>query len=152
MPNFPHPLRCCTTTRYIPPYHLGSAILTKQPYRFKSTLSTGLSMPRPYADKCSKQFAPFDASQPIGTFDTLRKIWIPTTVVHILPKNSYQVHTANGTIYCHTRCHLWECSVRCNDAEPKAPLAMLEQAHTRFPRPMPQPATTIQQTPQSLHP
>ena len=54
-----------------------------------------------YADKCSKQLAPFYAGQPIAAFDTLKKIWIPTTVVHVLPKNSYQVCTANGTIYCH---------------------------------------------------
>ena len=26
MPNFPHPLRCCTTTRYVPPYLLGFII------------------------------------------------------------------------------------------------------------------------------
>ena len=85
-----------------------------------------------YADKCSKQLAPFYAGQPIATFDTLRKIWIPATVVHVLPKNSYQVCTAHGTIYHHTRCHLLECSVRCNDADPKALSATLEQAHTRF--------------------
>ena len=57
-----------------------------------------------YAHKCSKQLMPFYAVQPIATFDTLRKIWIPTAVVHVLPKNSYQVCTTNGTIYCHTRC------------------------------------------------
>ena len=105
-----------------------------------------------YADKCSKQFAPSYAGQPIATFDTLRKIWIPTTVVCVLPENSYQVHTANGTIYCHTRYHLWECSVRCNDAEPKALSATLEQAHTRFPRHVPQPTTATQWAPQSVAP
>ena len=47
MPNFPHLLRCCTTSRYVPPYHLGSTILTQQPYRFKSTLRTKLSMQSP---------------------------------------------------------------------------------------------------------
>ena len=78
----------------------------------------------------------------------MRKIWIPTTEVHVLPKNSYQVCTANGTIYCHTRCHLWECSLKYNNAEPEAPsatLATLGQAHTRFPRSVSQPATTTQQ-------
>ena len=59
-----------------------------------------------YADKCSKQLAPFYAGQPIATFDTLRKTWIPTTVVLVLLKNSYHISTANRTIYCHTRCHL----------------------------------------------
>ena len=53
MPNFPHPVRCCTTARYVPPYHLRSAILTQQPYRFKSTLSTKLSMPSPMLTSAS---------------------------------------------------------------------------------------------------
>ena len=121
MPNFPHLLRCCATARFIPSYHLGSTILTQKPYRFKSTLRTELSIPSAYADKHSKQLAPFYAGQLIATFDTLRKIWIPATVAHVLPKNSFQVHTANGTIYYHTRCHLQECSVRSNNAKPKTP-------------------------------
>ena len=105
-----------------------------------------------YAYKHSKQLAPFYAGQPIATFDTLRKIWIPTTVVHVFCKNSYQVCNANGTIYHCTRCHLWQHSVKCNDAAPKAPSATLEQAHTRFPRPVPQPATTTQWTSWSVAP
>ena len=80
MPNFPHPSRCCTTTRYIPPYHLGSAILTHQPYRFNSTLRTELSMQSPILTSTPSQLAPFYAGQPITTYDTLRKIWIPATV------------------------------------------------------------------------
>ena len=104
------------------------------------------------ADKCSKQLAPFYAGQPTATFDTLRKICIPATVVCFLPKKSNQVCTANGTIYCHTRCHLWECNVRCNDAEPKAPSATSEQAHIRFPRSVLQPVTTTEWTPQSVAP
>ena len=39
---------------------------------------------KPYADKHSKQLAPFYAGQPIATFDTLRKIWIPTTLIILL--------------------------------------------------------------------
>ena len=80
-----------------------------------------------YAGMHFKQIAAFYAGQPIATFDTLRKIWIPSTGFHVIPENSYQVCTANGTIYHNTRCHLQECSVRCNDAEP------------RFPRPVSQP-------------
>ena len=76
-----------------------------------------------YADKHSKQLTPFYAGQPIATFDTPRKIWIPTTIVCVLPKNSYQGCTVNGTINHHTRCNLQECSVKCNDAEPKVPSA-----------------------------
>ena len=105
-----------------------------------------------YADKCSNQLAPFYAGQPIATFDTQRKIWIPTTVVCVLPKNGYQICTANWTNNHHTRCHLWECSVRCNDAEPEDPSETPEQAHTRFPRPVPQPAIATQWTPQSVAP
>ena len=92
-----------------------------------------------YADKHSKQLAPFYTGQPIATFDTLRKIWIPAIVVCVLSKNSYQVCTANGTTYHHTRCHLWESSTS-------------EQAHNRFPRPVPQSATTTQWTPQLVSP
>ena len=47
MPNFPHHPRCCTITGYVQPYDLGSAILIQEPYRFKSTLRTELSMPSP---------------------------------------------------------------------------------------------------------
>ena len=126
MPNLPHPLRCCTTARYILPYHLGSTILTLQPYRFKGILRTKPSMPSPMP--ISALSAPFYAGQLIATFDTPRKISIPATVVPVFPKNSCQVLTAYRTIYYHTRCHLWECSVRCNDAEPKAPSATSEQA------------------------
>ena len=49
------------------------------------------------ADKGSKPLAQCYAGQPIATFDTWRKIWIPTTVVCVLPKNSYQVQTASRT-------------------------------------------------------
>ena len=144
MPNFPHPLRCCTTARYIPLYHLGSAILTQQLYRFKRTLRTEPSMPSPMLTNAPSQLLPLYPGQPIATFDTPRKVWILITVVHVLPKNSYQVCNANGTIYCHTTYHFQECSFRCNDADPNAPSATSEQAHIRFPRPGTQPATTIQ--------
>ena len=104
------------------------------------------------ADKCSKQHALLYAGQPIATFDTLRKIYIPTTVVCILPKDSYQVCTANRTIYHCTRCHVRQCSVKCNDAVQEAPSDTSKQAHTRFPRPVPQPTTTTQQAPQPIAP
>ena len=60
------------------------------------------------ADKCSKTFAPLYAGQPVAMYDTLRKIWIPATVVHVLPQNSYQVHTSNGPTYCCMWRHLCE--------------------------------------------
>ena len=83
--------------------------------QFQEHLEDWAKHSKSYADKCSKWYVAFYASQPIATFDTLRKIWISTTVVCVLPKNNYQVHTANGTIYHHTRCHLWECNVKCSD-------------------------------------
>ena len=113
-------------------HNIDSAVLQVQEH-----LEDQAEHTKSYPDKNSKQLAPFYAGQPTATFYTMRKIWIPATVVHVLPKNNYQVHTANGTIYCHTRCHLWECCVRYNDAESKDPLAMSKQAHTRSPRPVP---------------
>ena len=64
------------------------------------------------ADKCSKTHAPLYAGQPVATYDTIRKIWVPATVIHILPQNSYQVCTSNGSIYCCTWRHLHEYSVK----------------------------------------
>ena len=48
MSNFHHPLRCCTTARYVPPYHHpGSAKLSQQPSKFKGTLRMEPSKPSP---------------------------------------------------------------------------------------------------------
>ena len=49
------------------------------------------------ADKCSKALVPLYAGQPVATYDTLWKIWVPATVICILPWNSYQVCTSNGS-------------------------------------------------------
>ena len=53
------------------------------------------------ADKCSKTLVPLYAGQPVATYDTLRRIWIPATVICVLPQNNYQVCTSNGSTYCH---------------------------------------------------
>ena len=55
------------------------------------------------AEKQCKSLAPVYAHQPIAMYDTLCKSWIPATVVHALPKDSYQVHTSNGVVYHHMR-------------------------------------------------
>ena len=55
------------------------------------------------ADKHCKPLAPLYAGQPVAMYDTLCKIWVPTTVVCILSKDSYQVCTSDGTEYHHTR-------------------------------------------------
>ena len=59
-------------------------------------------------DKHCKSLAPLYAGQPVAMYDTLHKIWIPATVVCILPKGSYQVHTSYGTIYhCMRQTPVW---------------------------------------------
>ena len=82
------------------------------------------------ADKCSKTLVPVYAGQPVAMYDTLRKIWVPATVIHVLPQSSYQVHTSNGSIYhCMLR-HLHECSVKAVNTVPSDTTATL-QAPTR---------------------
>ena len=63
-------------------------------------------------------------------YDTLQKIWVPTTVICILPQNSYQVCTSNGSTYQHTQRHLCECSVKAVNTVPSCITATL-QALTR---------------------
>ena len=55
------------------------------------------------ADKHCKSLAPFYVSQSIAMYDNLHKIWIPATLVCILPNDSYHVCTSNGMVYCHMR-------------------------------------------------
>ena len=78
------------------------------------------------ADKQCKSLAPLYASQPIAMYDTLCKIWIPATVVHVMLKDSYQVHTSNGMVYCCMRQHLPECSVKPTDTTSNVTSATLQ--------------------------
>ena len=82
------------------------------------------------ADKCSKTLAPLYAGQPVATYDTLQKIWVLATVIHVLPQNSYQVHTSNGSTYHCMQRHLCECSVKVVDTVPSGTTAT-PQALTR---------------------
>ena len=82
------------------------------------------------ADKCSKTLQPLYAGQPVAMYDTLWKIWVPATVTCVLPWNSYQVCTSNGSTYCHTWRHLCECSVKVVDTVPSGTTAT-PQAPTR---------------------
>ena len=62
------------------------------------------------ADKCSKTLLPLYASQPVAMYDTLQKIWVPATVIRVLPGNSYQVCTSNGSTPLHAEtpsCPKW---------------------------------------------
>ena len=77
------------------------------------------------ADKCSKTLAPLYAGQPVATYDTLRKLWVPATVIHILPWSSYLVCTSNGSTYHCTWRHLCECSVKAVDTVPSGTIATL---------------------------
>ena len=97
------------------------------------------------ADKHSKSLAPMYAGQPVATYDTLRKIWVPATVICILPWSSCLVHTSNGSTYCHMWRHLHECSVKAADTVPSGTTATLQAlsshhflaAHPASPPPAP---------------
>ena len=81
---------------------------------------------------------------------TLHKIWVPTIVVCVLPKDSYQVHTSDGIVYHHTRQHLHECSVKPADTVPDATTTTL-QAPARPCISVPQPAPTKPVHPAQTH-
>ena len=103
------------------------------------------------ADKHSKTLAPLYAGQPVAMYDSLRKIWVPATVIHVLPWNSYQVHTSNGSTYCRMQRHLCKCSVKAVDTVPCGTTATL-QAPTRHcfsavQPALPPPAQHVQPTP-----
>ena len=78
------------------------------------------------ADKCSKTLAPLYAGQPVATYDTLQKIWVPATVICILPWSSYLVCTSNGSTYCCMWRHLHEWSVKAADTVPSGTNATLQ--------------------------
>ena len=77
-------------------------------------------------DKCSKTLVPLYAGQPVATYDTLQKIWVPATVICILPWSSYLVCISNGSTYCHMWRHLCECSVTAADTVPSGTTATLQ--------------------------
>ena len=78
------------------------------------------------ADKCSKTLAPLYVGQPVATYDTLQKLWVPATVICILPKSSYLVCTGNGSTYCHMQRHPREHSVKAADTVPSGTTATLQ--------------------------
>ena len=101
---------------------------------------------RSQADKHCKSLASLYASQPVTMYETLHKIWVPATLVCVLPKDSYQVCTSDGTVYHHTRWHLHECNVKPADTVPHAKTTM-PQTPTRPYVSVPQPAPTISAQP-----
>ena len=84
-------------------------------------------------------------------YDTLRKIWVPATVIHILPWNSYQVCTSNGSTYCRMWRHLHECSVKVVDTVPSGttttPQALTRHCFLAVQPALPQPAQHMQPAP-----
>ena len=66
---------------------------------------------------------PLYAGQPVATYDTLRKIWVPATVICILPCSSYLVCTSNGSTYRRTWRHLHQCSVKAANTVPSGTTA-----------------------------
>ena len=78
------------------------------------------------ADKHSKTLAPLYAGQPVATYDALQTIWVPATVICILPWNSYLVCTSNGSTYCHTWRHLHEHSVKAANTVPSGTTVTLQ--------------------------
>ena len=83
-------------------------------------------------------------------YDTLRKIWVPATVIHVLPWNSYQVCTSNGSTYHHMWRHLCECSVKAVNTVPSGTTAT-PQAPTRHCFSAPQPALAPPGTAHTAH-
>ena len=75
------------------------------------------------ADKHSKTLVPLYAGQPVATYDTLWKIWVPATVIRNLPWSSYLVCTSNGSTYRCMQRHLHECSVKAVDTVPSGTTA-----------------------------
>ena len=84
----------------------------------REQIDTRSKSARAQANKCSKSLAPMYAGQPVATYDTLRKIWVPATVIRVLPQSSYLVHTSNGSTYRRMRRHLHERSVKAADTVP----------------------------------
>ena len=102
MPSSHHLLSSCTNASLGPPFLPESTTLPQQPSRFMSEL---MPTPMPPSHRLTNDANPLlpCTGQSIVMYDTLHKIWIPAIMVCVLPKDSYQVHTSNGMVYCHMR-------------------------------------------------
>ena len=92
----------------------------------REQINTHSEAAKSQADKHSKTLAPLYAGQPVATYDTLQKIWVPATVICVLPWSSYLVCTSNGSTYCCTQRHLHECSVKAANTVPSGTPATLQ--------------------------
>ena len=94
--------------------------------QFCEQIDTCSEAAKSQADKHSKTLVPLYAGQPVAMYDTLRKIWIPATVIHVLPWNSYQVCTNNGSTYCCMWRYLCEHSIKAVNTVPSGTTATLQ--------------------------
>ena len=113
-------------------------------------INTCSKVAKSQADKWSKTLAPLYAGQPVATYNTLQKIWVPATVICILPWTSYLVHTSNGSTYCRAWRHLCECSIKAANTVPSGTTATpqaLSRPHFLAEQPAsPAPAPCMQPT------
>ena len=103
--------------------------MTHHPYKSMSRSTHALKPPNHRLTNTAKH-VPLYAGQPVAMYDTLRRIWVPATVICVLPWDSYQVHTSNGSMYCCMQRHLCECSVKAVNTVPNGTTAT-PQALTR---------------------
>ena len=115
MPSSHHLLSSCTNARFGPPFLPESATLIWQASQIHEWIEAHSDTSKPQADKWCKSLTPLYAGQHVVMHNTLHKIWIPASVVCVLLKDSYQVHTNNGMVFHHMRWHLCECSVKTTD-------------------------------------
>ena len=121
----------------------------------REQINTHSESAKTQADKHSKTLAPLYAGQPVATYETLRKLWVPATVIRILPQSSYLVRTSNGSTYRRTQRHLCECSVKADNTVPSGtpatlqarPLFLVEQPASPAPAPCMQPTSVAPATP-----
>ena len=79
------------------------------------------------ADKCSKTpCATVCWSTSCKCMTPSERFWVPATVIHILPWNSYQLCTINGSTYQCMQRHLHECSVKTVNTAPSGTTATLQ--------------------------
>ena len=129
-PSFHLQQSCCTNVDSGQPFWLRYTTATQSATHIHEQIDTHPESAKAQADKCSKTLAPLYAGQPVATYDTLQKILVPATVICILPQDSYQVHTSNGSTYCHMWRHLCEHSIKAADTVPSDTTTTL-QALTR---------------------
>ena len=98
--NFHPQQSCCSSTGSIPGQNNNPSAI-----QVCEQNDTHSEVAKSQANKCSKTLVPLYAGQPVVMYDTLRKIWVPATVIHVLPWDSYQVCTSNGSTYCCTWRH-----------------------------------------------